>query len=156
MTFERQRGKSLFTSALCAAASAEMRKPDPALKGVQGENCNRTDCQQPEAHYFNIGTNAYYCWACASDINEFAMRDHADGSKMNLFPTLEADRKEQVRKMLRQHDAFAEMLMAGERRSALVGSTPTVVSVDELYDFDLPTREPKQKAQWKRERQGRR
>lgn len=140
----------------------DMNLPDPALKGAKGGNCNRTACQQPEAHYFNTGTDAYYCWDCASDINEFAMRPHADGTQMNLFPTLEADRREQVRKALRQHDAFIAMMekqmMSDTRRSAMLrGHAGIVVAVDELYNLEPPAfREPRQKAQWKRERQGRR
>lgn len=43
--------------------------PDPALKGKKDGNCNRQACQAPGATYFNVGTDAYYCPACACRIN---------------------------------------------------------------------------------------
>lgn len=42
---------------------------DPALKGVKGGNCNRQACQRPNAHWYNSGTNKYYCEDCALLIN---------------------------------------------------------------------------------------
>lgn len=39
------------------------------LKGLKGGNCNRTACQKPGAHYFNKGTDKYYCQECALLIN---------------------------------------------------------------------------------------
>jgi hypothetical protein len=45
-------------------------KPDPALKGKQGGNCNRTACQAPGATYYNPYTYAYYCPACARMLND--------------------------------------------------------------------------------------
>lgn len=44
-------------------------KPDPALKGKKGGNCNRQACQLPGADYFNRSTLAYYCERCADLIN---------------------------------------------------------------------------------------
>lgn len=128
---------------------------DPALKGIKGGNCNRTACQQPEAHYLNVGTNAYYCWECAVDINEFAMRDHADGTKMNLFPTLVQGRAEQIEKRLGSVKQVArsveKMLLFAER----YGAGLTRLSKVDEWPWPEPARQPKQKAQWKRERNGR-
>ena len=51
-------------------------------KGLEGQNCNRTACQEPNsAHYYNTGTKAYYCLECAMKINRSALRDGYD-----LFP----------------------------------------------------------------------
>jgi len=44
--------------------------PDPKLKGVEGGNCNRTDCQSPNAVWFNNSTLAYYCRNCAIKIQQ--------------------------------------------------------------------------------------
>jgi hypothetical protein len=45
------------------------QKPDPALKGIKGGNCNLTACQKPVALYYNKSTEKYYCKACADEIN---------------------------------------------------------------------------------------
>jgi len=45
-------------------------KPDAAIKGIQGGNCNRTACQLPGANWYNRATHAYYCPACAKLIND--------------------------------------------------------------------------------------
>jgi len=44
---------------------------DPALKGKQNGNCNRQACQQAGATWFNQGTEAFYCRACAKRINSY-------------------------------------------------------------------------------------
>lgn len=44
---------------------------DPALKGIEGGNCNRTACQQPKAAWYNESTHAYYCRGCAIEIQRF-------------------------------------------------------------------------------------
>ncbi len=46
-------------------------KPDPFLKGKLGGNCNVTACQKPGARWWNTGTRAYYCSACAREINKY-------------------------------------------------------------------------------------
>ena len=45
------------------------KKPDPALKGVKGGNCNVTSCQLPGAVYYNKSTMKHYCKPCADEIN---------------------------------------------------------------------------------------
>jgi len=51
---------------------------DPALKGVEGGNCNRTACQGPNAVWYNRSTKKFYCRNCALTIqqeeNNFAAR----------------------------------------------------------------------------------
>ncbi len=51
---------------------------DEKLKGVEGKNCNVTACQQPDAVWFNEGTQKYYCRGCAIKIqrsaNDYAQR----------------------------------------------------------------------------------
>ena len=42
--------------------------PDPELKGVEGGNCNRTDCQGPNAVWYNESTRKFYCRNCAITI----------------------------------------------------------------------------------------
>lgn len=43
-----------------------MDKPD---KGQKGGSCNRTDCQQSGAYWFNHSTEKYYCQECAHWLN---------------------------------------------------------------------------------------
>lgn len=45
------------------------------LKGVKGGNCNRTACQKPNAWWYNSGSWAYYCRACALEINKCCPKD---------------------------------------------------------------------------------
>ena len=52
--------------------SASTDKPD---KGVKGGSCNRSSCQAPGAVWFNHSTRAYYCPACAADLNRVNRRD---------------------------------------------------------------------------------
>lgn len=47
----------------------EQGKPDPALKGKKGGNCNRTACQAPGAFAWSLNNHAYYCDACAKMLN---------------------------------------------------------------------------------------
>lgn len=48
--------------------------PDKPDKGWRGGSCNRTDCQQPGATFYNTSTRRWYCPACARKINDFAER----------------------------------------------------------------------------------
>ncbi len=41
-------------------------------KGVRGGNCNVTACQRSGASCFNTEMKAYYCKACAEEINRFS------------------------------------------------------------------------------------
>ena len=64
-----------------------MNTPDPKLKGVEGGNCNRTACQQPNAVWYNEGTQKYYCRNCAITIQR-QENDHAFMTKripMEIF-----------------------------------------------------------------------
>lgn len=62
-------------------------------KGKQGENCNRTACQEPKsAHFFNKATNAWYCEECAYKIEASAIFfgdpscfDGFDEEKLKLY-----------------------------------------------------------------------
>lgn len=49
-------------------------------KGTQGDSCNRTACQSPEAFYYNQAMQAYYCRACAIEISKW------DDKSNPLFP----------------------------------------------------------------------
>jgi uncharacterized protein YecA (UPF0149 family) len=49
-------------------AKQEAQK-DPELKGKLNGNCNRRDCQKPEALYYNHSTRLYYCESCANLLN---------------------------------------------------------------------------------------
>ncbi len=49
---------------------------DPKLKGIKNGNCNRTDCQEPEAIYFNYATRKWYCHKCAVKINKLNPEAH--------------------------------------------------------------------------------
>lgn len=64
-------------------------------KGAKGENCNRTACQAPKsAHYYNIGTRAYYCIVCARRIRESGLRHR---EPYDLFPSFNKTREIQRR-----------------------------------------------------------
>lgn len=56
-----------------------------ADKGKKGGSCNRTACQAAGAHFFNKSTKAYYCAACAKDINRL---NAADSLKLYGTPFL--------------------------------------------------------------------
>jgi len=62
---------------------------DPALKGVEGGNCNRTACQGPNAVWYNRSNKKFYCRNCALAIqqeeNNFAARSLQRA--FMLFPT---------------------------------------------------------------------
>jgi hypothetical protein len=62
---------------------------DPALKGIEGGNCNRTACQKPRAFFLNSSTRKYYCIECAIDIGCFALRTRQD--PMDIYPTFDED-----------------------------------------------------------------
>lgn len=139
-------------------------RKDPALKGKEGGNCNRTTCQQPHALYFNVGTNAYYCYECAKDINDFAMNVR-DGSAMNLFPDFANVRVKQLNdrantraeRMLHMDSYTAQASYADlERRVlAIMQENAKAVSAYDVTYLDH-TITGKRKAQWKTERKGRR
>lgn len=63
-------------------------------KGLEGQNCNRTACQEPNsAYYYNSATKAWYCRNCMQKINRSALRDGYD-----LFPDRELNRKTEMNK----------------------------------------------------------
>ena len=67
-----------------------MRKPYEVTegKGKEGENCNVTHCQKAKsAYYYHKDIHAWYCLACATDIQQFATEDH----NVTLFPALLED-----------------------------------------------------------------
>lgn len=71
--------------------SAVPTQPLPG-KGEEGLRCNRTACQKEHsAHFFNTAMQAWYCEACARDIEAFSVR--ADG--ISFFPALAAERQHQ-------------------------------------------------------------
>lgn len=48
-----------------------------AAKGKRGGDCNRTQCQRPNAWWYNKTMQAYYCADCAGAINESCLfKDH--------------------------------------------------------------------------------
>lgn len=49
---------------------------DPKLKGEYMGNCNRTDCQEPPAEYYNHSTRKFYCAECAAKINRMNPESH--------------------------------------------------------------------------------
>lgn len=58
-------------------------------KGKRGGDCNRTQCQRPEAWWYNSTMRAYYCGDCAGAINESCLyKDHivSFGSKVYVMP----------------------------------------------------------------------
>lgn len=51
-------------------------KPNTPGKGLEGQNCNVTQCQKPDsAHHFNNVMKAWYCLECAQEIQYFANKD---------------------------------------------------------------------------------
>ena len=40
-------------------------------KGIYNEKCNRTDCDNHNATFYNYSTRHYYCPECAKRINEY-------------------------------------------------------------------------------------
>lgn len=46
------------------------------MKGQKGGNCERSACQKPGAEWWNASTQAYYCGACARDINLWSLIDN--------------------------------------------------------------------------------
>lgn len=85
---------------------------DPELKGKEGCNCNRTACQQPGALFFNCGTRAWYCYECAKDINEFALRtpEVVQGQCPAPFNQDEIDAAEAEMKNLDRNEAFKAIM----------------------------------------------
>ena len=75
-------------------ASPAMLTVNPAkIKGALRGACNVTACQDPgSAVYFNRGTNAYYCPACAHRINQ-TNRDLPGGPLCTLDPQISAERE---------------------------------------------------------------
>lgn len=58
-------------------------------KGQRGGDCNRTQCQRPNAWWYNKTMQAYYCGDCAGAINESCThKDHivSFGSKVYVMP----------------------------------------------------------------------
>lgn len=58
-------------------------------KGKRGGDCNRTQCQRPNAWWYNKTMQAYYCGDCAGAINESCLtKDHiaSFGSKVYVMP----------------------------------------------------------------------
>ena len=48
-------------------------KPITKDKGKKGKNCNVTHCQKPDsAHFYNNAKCTWYCYECATDIEESA------------------------------------------------------------------------------------
>lgn len=45
------------------------------LKGRWNLLCNRTQCLRPDAVWYNRGSYAFYCQACALDLNQVNRRD---------------------------------------------------------------------------------
>jgi len=45
------------------------------LKGRWNLLCNRTQCLRPDATWYNRGSYAFYCCACALDLNHVNRRD---------------------------------------------------------------------------------
>lgn len=53
----------------------EPKAPLPG-KGLEGQNCNVTQCQKPNsAHHFNTVMRAWYCLECAEKIEYWANKD---------------------------------------------------------------------------------
>ena len=49
--------------------------PDPDIKadkGILNGSCNRQNCQKPGASWYNQNNHAYYCRACAIEINKWS------------------------------------------------------------------------------------
>jgi len=66
---------------------SEITTPLPG-KGEEGQRCNRTACQAPNsAHFYNTVMYAWYCEACARDIEAYALLDN-----MTFFPRLAEER----------------------------------------------------------------
>lgn len=63
----RSHSRRRVIGALPSCAAPE--QPDRADKGQLGGSCNRQACQAPGATWWNAGTRAYYCAACAHEIN---------------------------------------------------------------------------------------
>lgn len=60
-----------------------------AAKGKRGGDCNRTQCQRPNAWWYNKTMQAYYCADCAGAINESCLfKDHivSFGSMVYVMP----------------------------------------------------------------------
>jgi hypothetical protein len=49
-----------------------------ADKGQKAGSCNRRDCQEPGAVFYNRGSYAYYCGPCARMINDAYRGDLGD------------------------------------------------------------------------------
>lgn len=45
------------------------------MKGQYNQECNRSDCKNTEAVYFNHSTKKYYCKYCAELLNEYNRKD---------------------------------------------------------------------------------
>lgn len=77
---------TLDTANILGLSSFAQKKPQPG-KGIQGQNCNVTHCQEPEsAHFYNRVTHAWYCRQCATRIEQSAQRDG-----MSLFDDLKRE-----------------------------------------------------------------
>lgn len=63
--------------------------PMPLDKGKLNGSCNRTACLAPGANWWNKGSRAYYCRACAETINHDGCRRY--GGPDLCHPASKAD-----------------------------------------------------------------
>lgn len=72
-----------------------MNEIPPDAVGIEGGLCNRTACRMPGASWFNWGSRAWYCSACAHRINSAHYPDKLcvqDGIDWELYRA-EADKR---------------------------------------------------------------
>ncbi len=62
----------------CQIRRTSPPSPLPLDKGKLNGACNRTACLAPGADWWNMGSRAYYCRACARMINEDGCRRYGD------------------------------------------------------------------------------
>lgn len=64
----------------------EAKAKTNAQKGKRGGDCNRTQCQRPNAWWYNKTMQAFYCGDCAGAINESCLtRDHIESFPNKIY-----------------------------------------------------------------------
>lgn len=89
MAHMRAKATSKPSAAMSNHEAMEHKAKTNDQKGKVGGDCNRTQCQRPNAWWYNKTMNAFYCADCAGAINESCLyKDHivSFGSKVYVMP----------------------------------------------------------------------
>lgn len=92
------------------------RHLDQPLKKDKGEydgSCNRQACQDPGATWYNHGTQKYYCWRCARDLNTDPF-NRRDAERLFGHPLCTQGRYEDFAKQEEERQSLKDLIMNPE------------------------------------------